>query len=557
MKTWIKENLMIDGKLVAKRCKEEWFGRNLSQFIERYQIIIGQTSFLTNPTFPQRIWHIMHDRYQPVKCSNPLCDKSPKFLTLTRGYLKACCNRCAQLDPITSQKIKTTNLKRYGSEYGLSNKVVIGKRKQTLLKNYGVDNPTKSSEILKRISDSNKKNFGVKWILSDQKKKEKAIFKKYGVKNVQQWPEIRQQTIQTRRRLFFDSLTTTNRLQELATPLFSSEEYLAHGLYEKYKFSCNKCHTEFLDCLEDGDLPRCPKCFKGRSFFETEVLEFVKGLLESSDIILENDKTLLNTNQEIDIYLPTKKIAIECDGLYWHGEIGGNKNKNYHLDKTISCEKQGIRLIHIFEDEWLSKKGIVKSKLTNLFKKSEDRLAARKCTVKEVEAIQCNTFLEQYHIQGKDKSSIRLGLFEEEQLVGVMTFGILRTALGSKKTNKMFELYRFASAKSIIGGASKLLSHFIKQYNPSKIVSYADRRWSMGNLYEKLGFKKINDGTPNYWYFGRGNSYKRHHRFGYAKHTLVKRLDNYNPVFTEWRNMQNHGWDRIWDCGSFRYEMTL
>ena len=559
MKTWIKENLMISGKLVSKRCTESWFNKN--NVVEKYNQIVSTTSFLPNPTFPQRIWHIIHDQYQTQKCSNPICDKSPNFLFFTNGYLRACCNKCAQLDPATSQKIKTTNLKRYGSEYGLSNRDVIDKRKQTLLKNYGVDNPTKSPEIMKKISDSNERNFGMKWILSDQKKKEAAVFEKYGVKNIQQCPIIKQQTIQTRRGMFFDSLATTDRLKKMATPLFSREEYLANGLYQKYKFRCNECNAEFLDCLEDGDLPRCPKCFKQRSFFEEEVLKFIHELLPPGEPVLENDISHLTNKKELDIYIPSKKLAIECDGLYWHGETGGNKSKLYHLDKTRECQTLGITLLHIFEDEWTEKKDIVKSKLKHLLGlNTAQKIFARKCKIRELRNSEKKLFLTENHVQGNDVAAIALGLFLTGQLVAVLTMCPRRifTNPGDKVKGE-YELSRYAALKdcSVIGGASKLLAHFIKQHKPKKIISYADRRWSMGKLYTQLGFVKVSDGTPNYWYFGQGTEYKRHHRFGFAKHTLAKRLANFDSKLTEWENMKNHGYDRIWDCGSFRYEMTF
>ena len=139
-----------------------------------------------------------------------------------------------------------------------------------------------------------------------------------------------------------------------------------------------------------------------------------------------------------------------------------------------------------------------------------------------------------------------------------MTFGKLRMSLGNSDIDGYWELYRFCSKTntSVVGGASKLLNYFIKTYNPKKIISYADRRWSAGNLYEKIGFKKVSDTPPNYWYFGRGNSYKRHHRFGFAKHTLSKKLEIFDPNLSEWENMKANGWDRIWDCGSIKYELT-
>ena len=108
---------------------------------------------------------------------------------------------------------------------------------------------------------------------------------------------------------------------------------------------------------------------------------------------------------------------------------------------------------------------------------------------------------------------------------------------------------------NVVGGFSKLLNHFIKNFKPDKIISYVDRRWNDGKTYESIGFKFVRNTEPNYWYFGKGKSYKRYHRFNFAKHTLSKKLKNFDPNLSEWENMKNNGWDRIWDCGNLKYEL--
>jgi hypothetical protein len=278
-----------------------------------------------------------------------------------------------------------------------------------------------------------------------------------------------------------------------------------------------------------------------------------------NDIIEENNRTVLN-NKELDIYIPSKNLAIECNGLFWHGEVGGNKDKNYHLNKTMECESKDIRLVHIFEDEWIINKNIVKNRLSYMLNtNSINSIFARNCDVKEISTNDKNVFLIENHLQGNDNSKIRLGLFYNNELIAVMTFGNKRIFMNSSSTEGEYELMRYATSKTVVGGAGKLLSYFIKTYNPTKIISYADRRWSYSksNLYERIGFKKISNGTPNYWYFGRDGNYRRFHRFGFAKHTLVKRLASFDPNLTEWENMKNNGWDRIWDCGSIKYELII
>lgn len=554
IKNWIENNLVSNKKLVSKRCKKEWFIKN--KHIDVYNEILLETNFLNDSTFPQKIWHIVNEKFSLYKCNNPNCNSVPNFLTYTSGYSRTCSNVCAQFDPQTISKIKQTNYKKYGVEYGLSNKDIIEKRKVTCVKNYGVDNPTKSKIVLDKIASSNKEKYGVEWILQNQSKKELAMIKKYGVKNIQQSLEIKLKTSVTRRSLFYDSLFSTDRLKSKVVPLFSKDEYVSDGYYSNFKFKCLTCNTEFFDCLEDGDVPRCTKCYKHSSIFEEEVFNFIQSLVTVD--IKRNDKTVLNT-LELDIYISDKKIAFECNGLYWHGEINGGKNKKYHLNKTLECESKGIRLIHIFEDEWLFKKDIVKSRIKNLLNKNENKIFARKCTIKVINPSESNCFLENNHIQGKDNSSVKLGLLLNNELVSVMTFGKLRTALGNKNKIDTWEMYRFCnkSNTTVIGAASKLLKYFIKTYYPKKIITYSDKRWNSGNLYTTLNFIKISNGVPNYWYYGKGNSYKRHHRFSFAKHTLSKKIKTFDINLTEWENMKNNGYDRIWDCGSDKFEFNI
>ena len=555
MKDWITKNLMtVNSKLCSKKCNQLWFERN--SYSKEYMLILDSTNFLNtiNPTLSQRIWHLYNNILTTFKCKNPNCTNITKFKTFTVGYADTCCCKCAQLNPDTIAKIKQSNLTKYGTEYGIQSATVKQKSIDSVLFKYGVDNISKVDSIKDKKKDTCLKNHGVDYFLRKQDVKENSVFKKYGVKNVQQSYDIKQKTIVTRRGDFYDSLFTTNRLKDLAIPLFNKDEYINNGLYKKYKFKCIKCNTEFLDCLEDGDLPRCTTCYKSNSSFQMEVYDYIKSLIDESTIVT-NCKTIV-PNRDIDIYIPHLNLAIECDGLYWHGEISGNKDKNYHLNKTKCCEDKGIHCIHIFEDEWMLKKDIVKSKLKNYLHKNST-VYARNCIIKQLNNIDCQEFLNNNHIQGKDNSSIQYGIYYKDALVMVATFGNLRKILGNKPVDNVYELYRLCSSVNVVGGASKLLQYFIKTHNPHKIVSYADRRYTHlhNSFYETIGFSKINDGTPNYWYFGKNANYIRRHRFAFAKHTLSNKLEKFDNNLSEWENMKNNGYDRIWDCGSVKYEL--
>ena len=290
----------------------------------------------------------------------------------------------------------------------------------------------------------------------------------------------------------------------------------------------------------------CPKCgvveFKG----EYEIYQYLCNLI-GEDKVQRRCKGILDGNYELDIYVPSENFAIEYNGLYWHSEIA--KDKNYHLRKTDECNSKGIRLFHIFEDEWLEKSEIIKSMLSNIFGKTEHKIYARKCEIKEISTNDAKSFLNENHLQGYCVSKYRLGLFFNNELISVMTFGKSRHFVGHNE-DKM-ELLRFANKINInvIGGASKLFSYFIKKYNPKEIVSYADKRWSEGHLYDVLGFMKYNESKPNYYYIvGR----KRIYRFNLRKSILVEKYGCPKDM-SEREFCLKQKWYRIYDCGCLCY----
>lgn len=334
-------------------------------------------------------------------------------------------------------------------------------------------------------------------------------------------------------------------------------------LHNKYDYSeteyINSKTKVIIKCEEHGvfeQIPNdhlngkgCPKCGLAYNKMEDEIKEFIKSLNIN---IIENSKQIISP-LELDIFIPSHNLAIEFDGLYWHSEV--YKDKNYHLNKTELCQSKNIRLIHIFEDEWLFKKEIVKSRLKNMLGLTPNKVYGRKCVIKEVIPKEAKIFLENNHIQGNVNSKIRLGLYYNNELIGLMTFGGLRKNLGNKSNENIYELFRFCNLSNyvIIGGADKLLKHFIKHYKPKEIISYADRRWSQGDLYNKLNFIFSHNTKPNYFYLVND---KRENRFNYRKDILVK--EGFDKNKTEHDIMLERKLYRIYDCGSmcFKIKMT-
>lgn len=432
-----------------------------------------------------------------------------------------------------AMKTKNTDLLKYGVEYHVTAPSVVQKCHQTNIEKYGCENPFGNSVVQEKIRQTN--------------------MIKYGSEHAIHNDDIRKRQFEKQKRTLYRKMK--EKFSKYVVPLFSEDEYVSlnlasHDLYWK----CTRCSNEFNDFHVTENrgfslsysFPRCPVCFPrmaGISHKEKELLDFVKSIYDGD--ILENVRNVIYP-LELDIYVPEMNLAIEFDGTYWHSEQCG-KDESYHVGKTNACNAKGIRLIHVFEDEWLRHRDIVEDRIKNIIGIAQRRIFARRCVVKGISLNESNEFLEANHLQGGDNSPTRYGLFHDGELVAVMTFGKPRF-----NRNYDWELVRFASkiGCSVVGGASRLLAHFRKSHAGS-IVSYADRRYSDGNLYEKLGFARAGVSKPNYWYV-RGDD--KLSRYACQKHKLPKLLgDSYDDGLSEYENMVVNGWSRVHDCGNYVY----
>lgn len=309
---------------------------------------------------------------------------------------------------------------------------------------------------------------------------------------------------------------------------------------------CRKCNTVFeytrqyyTDSKRHGAM--CPGCYpRAQSVSESErhLREFI------NDIGIEylcNVRSVI-APQELDIYIPDKKIAIEFNGSYWHSENNG-KDKNYHNSKTKACADKGIQLIHIWEHDWNTKQELIKSRIKAKLGINK-RIYARTTTILEVGNVTATKFLNENHIQGSCPASLKYGLFHGTELVALMTFGKSRY-----KKDIDWELIRYCSKQGInvVGGASRLLKRFMET-NAGGVISYSDRMWNNGGLYNAIGFEYSHTSEPAYYYTRDYVSFEN--RVKYQKHKLPKLLESFNADKTEWENMQANRYDRIWDCGN-------
>lgn len=475
------------------------------------------------------------------KC--PVCNI--EFKSYISENKEFCSTDCVNNSKEVVSKRQKTNLKRYGVKNVLESDIFLERIKENNIKKYDVEWYVETEEFQKKFKKTSQKKYGVDHHFSSDKiidKIKKTNLERYGVENPKQSDEVQRKS----KLDYYKKLFNTDRLKEKVKPLFSFDDFDGARKEYKYKFQCFKCDNIFKDHLQDGRIPRCYECYPigtNVSKAEGEIQDF----LNSMDIDYEPSKRgILSGRKELDIYIPDHRLAIEFNGLLYHSENYGGINNKYHLNKTIECERKNIQLIHIFEDEWNYKQDIVKNMLRHKLNKTKQKVYARKCIIKDVAPDIKNEFLNRYHIQGEDRSNIKIGLYHEDILFAVMTFKQLK--------KDIYELSRYSTQGAVVGGASKLFKHFISSYNINEVISFADRRYSNGNLYNILGFTKKYHVEPSYWYM---ESYgERIYKSHYRKEKIKEKLDIYDPNLTEWENMQLNGFDRIWDCGLIKYKWS-
>lgn len=313
-----------------------------------------------------------------------------------------------------------------------------------------------------------------------------------------------------------------------------------------------------LHCEQHGDFIRerstinngklgtpCPSCkAHGLSTPELEVVKFLREFVDC----YQGDRKLI-APKELDCYVPEKKLAVEMCGLYWHSEL--KINNSYHSEKLKLCNDKGIDLIQIFEDEWVNQQNICKSILRNRLGVTGNKFFARQLQVVPVTGSKARVFIEANHIQGFAPAQHYLGMEKEGELIAIASFSFNRL-----KKDEKWELVRYCSLldTTVVGGLSRLCKAFMKQHQVSTLLSYCCLRWFNGAGYEAAGFVKTGQTQPSYFYT---NKVIRISRYSAKKHKLEKKLPNFDDNLTEWENMANAGFTRVYDCGHSVYELRV
>lgn len=546
----------------GKLYKESYLIKN---HLEEYNHIIKYCleNSIVDVSFKEKVYLVVNNYKSIPNCKNPSCNNKVKYKNSSIGYLNFCSKSCISNDPdiqkikeeksmskygtkipAQSQQVKDkiiqTNQKKYGFNSPMNLKENKEKSKQTLLKNWGVENPSYSEDILnKRIHTFKLSNFKQSFRTTS--------LKKYGVSHPWMNKEIHSKTISH----FYDDYRDriNNKIDQRDFSFLGFEKLISTNLL----FKCHKCEQDFKILTYqfyhriNSGVSICTSCFpisESSSISQIEIYNFIKENYDGE--ILSNDKCAIKPF-EVDIFVPSLKIGFEFNGLWWHS--AKFKDENYHLLKIEESNKKDIKLLTIWEDDWNIKRDICKSFILNKLNKSQ-KIMARKCEIREVEYNISKSFLNDNHFQGDCKSSIRVGLFFESQLVSLMTFSKLRLPLGGKQKEGVYELTRFCNKTyiTVVGGSSKLLSYFQKKYKPISIETYSDNLISDGNMYKKLGFNYQHTSTPGYWYV---IDQKRENRFNWRKSRLKKLGADTSK--TEKEIMEEWGFYRIYNAGNKKW----
>lgn len=516
------------------------YQKALNTQIERY----GHVKNLSLPEFRKRVSETIEDKYG---VGHPMYSEDIKEKLCQTNLKRYGVENPPQSDQVKS-KIQQTNLDKYGVGSTLLVPSVREKIKNTIIERYNVDNPLSSKEVQEKIKETNLQRYGVENPLLSidiQDKVKQTNLEKYGVENPFSSKDIQEKIKDTNFERYGVSHSNQKHIGLENIELMNNKEYMEEMF-------------QSMSTQDIADYFGSSVSLVGKKMVELGIREKYTSSaeLQIRQFLDENGiKYISNTRKiipplELDIFIQSKNIAIEYCGLYWHSDL--YKTSKYHQEKYKQCKNKGIRLITIFEDEWLYKTHVCRSRLRHIFGINYRGPGARKLLIKSIVSKVSKSFLNNNHIQGSTPATAHYGAFDNGDLVAVMTFSKPRRAMSQKGG---FELTRFSTnGFSYSGVANRLFKAFVRDYDPELITSFCDLRWGTGVLYEKLGFEFQYETHPNYWYY-KMSDLIRYHRFMFTKHSIVEN-HNGNPNLTEIENMRNMGYHRIFDCGNSKWIWT-
>ena len=532
-------------------------------------------------SFKEKLYWILHDIKTYPLC--PVCGKRITFTNITHGYHQFCSLKCSNNSSDVQSKKVQTSLSRHGvrhfqniekikqtklEKYGDPNYVNPKKSKQTCLERYGTESYMSTQEFKDRSKQTKLEKYGDPNYANPEKRKQTCL-ERYGVETNMMTPEFQNQSRLSCIERY--GVEYPSQSQEIQSKIRNStkQSLINHipevlSITDDGLYVCNCPHDECKKCLDrtylttsttlynrkKNNIELCTNlCPINRDMTKDTSIEiFVQLILDHYHVnYIKNDRSILN-GQELDIYIPDHNLAIECNGIRWHS-TNNDTPKDKHYNKYMICQSLGIQLLTIWEDQIINSPQIVESIILSKLNIYKENIYARKCQIREVSNQACETFLNKYHMQKNTKgSSVRLGLFYNNELVSVMTFGKTRKYTGGSKD--LWELHRYCCKEGVhvIGGASKLFHNFLKEYKVSLIESFSSNDISNGQLYKTLGFQQ-DSFSKSYWYIDK--YYRRYHRYNFTKYKLVK--IGFDSGMSEYQIMKSRGYYQIYDTGQTRW----
>lgn len=475
----------------SSKSKKGWLIRH---YFDLYEII--NNSYSNEIPFIEKIWLYINNHTEVPKC--PVCGKLANFRSkLALGYSTYCSKKCMDKSTTVKSNRKKTMIKNFGVEHALQSELLMNKMKDTIKNRFRVDNVSNCKSIIDKKNDNNYIKYGVKNVfqLIDVQKTIKDISVNKFINNISKKFKINPKNIE----INGSNITISNYCIHHPQFTITKENY-----YNRIKYHANLC----TECFPIGEQS---------SIKEIEVRDYIKNELN-----FNVEKIKINNN-EIDIYVNEFKLGIEFNGLYWHSNL--YKDINYHLAKTELCNKNNIKLLHVFEDEWVYKKEIVKNIIKSNLNIYDNIISFNECIITVIDNKTANEFFIINHIDGAFDCKINIGLFYNEELVSAMGINYNSNVINIQRTCDRVNF-------KVINSFNKMLNFLIKTYNPTQINYYLNRRF-YNDSDTPFDFSFVGYIIPIASYFRKGD--------------LIR------------TNKENLNFDnlKIYDCGLIKTELNL
>lgn len=443
------------------------------------------------------------------------------------------------------KSVKETTQKKYGVVHVMHLESAKQKQRQTSLDIYGFEHPSKSPDVIEKFKQTNLEKHGYENPFKSpliREKYQKTFTQKYGVDHPSKVPSIIEKRSKTFKKNYYNPVTlkkvrNTNFLKYQNHILEKSVGEIAEDL--------NISPSNLGKIFNQLDIP-IQKHSKSKP--ENRLIQEYNKNFQT----IQNSQNVIPP-KELDIFFPEHNLAVEINGIYYHSEKFG-RNKNTHLEKYNQCLEKGITLLQFWDYEINDKFEIVKSMIDSKINNLNHTVYARNCAIRSLTTNEKRTFLENNHLQGNTNSKIDLGLFYQDNLIMVASFG--KSRFSKKETQ--YEIHRLAAKTQthIPGGAEKLIKHFVENFlsTDEKLITYSDKRYSHGNVYKKLNFTELKDSEPNFFYIDYSGKYLGT-RYQFQKHLLKEKLSHFDPNKTATQNMIDHKCYRVWDCGNKKFQL--